>query len=185
MTATADLRLRLDDFIIEMMRTRQERLTLTLLERMLSQLAFREEDLQDHIRFSSRGYTRNLICRTPRFELLLIGWKPGDFTPIHDHAGSLNLVRVHRGILSSREFEVVSSGRPLRTAIRLKSERDLGSGEIASVTEVGIHQLANTSRRNLLTIHLYSPPLREMTVYDPRTGKARQRQLPSLLRNPF
>ena len=62
-----------------------------------------------HLSFSDRTYQRKLLCRTPRFDLLLLCWQPGQSSTIHDHADSLNVTRVYRGVLTSRSFEVRQS----------------------------------------------------------------------------
>ena len=41
----------------------------------------------------------------------------------------------------------------------------------------GIHQLANTSDEDLITVHVYAPPLMELTVYDTESGFVERRPL--------
>ena len=57
-------------------------------------------DLADHVRFSAQGYTRNLVRAGPWYHLLVLCWKNGQRSPIHDHAGSSCAVRVLRGVLT-------------------------------------------------------------------------------------
>src|SRR5438067_1327718 len=46
------------------------------------------EDVADFMRFSERGYTRNLVQGGQWYNLLVLCWKNGQRSPIHDHAGS-------------------------------------------------------------------------------------------------
>ena len=41
----------------------------------------------------------------------------------------------------------------------------------------GIHQLANTSDEDLVTVHVYAPPLSELTVYDTESDMVERRTL--------
>ncbi len=66
------------------------------LDELLPLLASVEVDpgqLAEHIRFSTQGYTRNLVRAGPWYHLLALCWKNGQRSPIHDHAGSSCAVR--------------------------------------------------------------------------------------------
>jgi cysteine dioxygenase len=91
-------------------------------------------------------------------------------TTVHDHAGSLNFIRVQRGELTSSLFEKVTGGSGLAVA----SEERLAAKDHTSVDRPEIHQLANTSRDRLVTVHVYAPPLTQLTVYDVETGGTRR-----------
>src|SRR5687768_734880 len=43
--------------------------------------------LERYLHFASGRYTRNLIHRDDRFELLALCWDEGTFSPIHNHSG--------------------------------------------------------------------------------------------------
>jgi cysteine dioxygenase len=120
-----------------------------------------------NVAFCPETYARNFVCRTPQFELLVLCWEPGQVTTVHDHAGSLNFIRVHRGRLTSRLFAHPDDGR-----LALASEAALTAGGRTSVDRPEIHQLANTSGEQLVTIHVYAPPLTHLTVYDVATGSS-------------
>ena len=57
----------------------------------------------------------------------------------------------------------------------LASEERLQTGALTGVDRAGIHQLANTSQEDLVTVHVYAPPLREVVVYS-TTSPAVERQ---------
>jgi cysteine dioxygenase len=130
--------------------------------------------VRSRIRFCEDHYARNLVCRTPDFELLVLCWKPGQESTIHDHAGSLNVIRIYEGTLTSRFFERVGGGTGVsevggggelpRGPVRLQREEQLDGGH-TGLDRGGIHQLANTSDEALVTVHLYSPPLQDIVVY--------------------
>lgn len=185
MTRAAPGKIGLDDFVLEMMHVSPPDLKLSRLEDLFGRLDLRPEFLDSHIHFARNGYSRNLICRTPRFDMLLLCWKPGDVTTIHDHAGSLNVTRVYRGSMTSRTFEVVDRPAADRRAVRLAQEEELGPGRSSSVDVDGIHQLANTSKDELVTLHVYASPLKEITIYYPGSGRFERATLRYTLEDEF
>lgn len=155
----------------------------------------RRLDLDDalvgaHVRFCDDHYARNLICRTAQFELLVLCWKPGQASTIHDHAGSLNVTRLYLGELTSRRFRRRDGGRGVsqvggtasgelpRGPVELIDEQVIAGSGAATVDRGEIHQLANESGSELITVHLYAPPLTDIVVYsltEPQTEVLRLR----------
>ena len=160
----------LDDFVAEMAHIPSDDLTLDILERLSGDLDVRDDLIRDHVYFSPSCYTRNLVCRTPRFDMLVLCWRPGHVTTIHDHCGSLNVTRVITGTLTARLFVPGDQPAPDRCLVRMSSEELLGPGAFSRVDRTEIHQLANTSEGDLVTLHVYARPLRDILVYDPKTG---------------
>lgn len=156
-------RITLDEFILEMMHTRQTKLSVLI--DLFTRLDLRDSLIEEHVHFCNESYARNLLCRTPRFDMLVICWKPGQHTTIHDHAGSMNVTRVYRGTLTSRIFEVYERPAPGRALIRQNLEENIGKDALSTLDVEGIHQMANTSSEDLVTVHVYSPPLKDITVY--------------------
>jgi cysteine dioxygenase len=160
-------RLGLDDFILKMLSIPSEALGLEQLQEWVATLQLSDDFFDRHLRFGDRTYTRTLVCRTPRFDLLILCWRPGQSSTIHDHADSLNATRVHRGCLTSREFALDSPASHLTLQRETCHER----GELVTVERHAIHQLANTSNENLVTLHVYARPLRTIQVYCPDSGR--------------
>jgi predicted metal-dependent enzyme (double-stranded beta helix superfamily) len=164
-------KLSIDDFILEMMHIPARELTIEALRDFVSRLDLRDEIVEEHIHFCDDTYARNLLCRTPRFDMLVLCWRPGQVTTIHDHAGSLNVTRVFGGRLTSRMFEEYERPGPGRVLVRKAAEEQLDKSALACVDIGEIHQLANTSERDLVTVHVYARPLKDITVYCPTTGE--------------
>ena len=130
-----------------------------------------------HVSFCDDHYARNLVCRTPAFELLVLCWKPDQGSTIHDHAGSLNVTRVYSGDLTSCTFRRRGGGRGVtdvggaatgelpRGPVDLIDERVLAGAGSAAVDRGEIHQLGNESSAGLVTVHFYAPPLMHIVVY--------------------
>jgi len=169
--------LTLDRFIFETSQTGTTRMPLGEFAALAQRLDLDDALVAAHMRFCDDTYARNLICRTPQFELLVLCWKPGQGSTIHDHAGSLNVTRVYSGSLTSRQFRrrcgepgvmevggATAGELPDGPVDVLREEVLAGSG--AAIVDRGeIHQLANDSDRDLVTVHLYAPPLQDIVVY--------------------
>ncbi|MFB2922190.1 cysteine dioxygenase [Aerosakkonema funiforme] len=164
-------RLTLDNFISEMMSIAPQDLQIEQLQDLVGQLDLNDTLLRQHISFSDRTYARKLLCRTSRFDILVLSWHPGQFTTIHDHAGALNVTRVRSGTLTARLFEVYDERSDREKLVRVVDEEQLGRGGLATVDRDRIHQLANTSDEKLVTLHVYAHPLTNINVYCPNSGQ--------------
>ncbi|WP_191056027.1 MULTISPECIES: cysteine dioxygenase family protein [Oscillatoriales] len=164
-------RLTLDNFILEMMSIPPQDLQIEQLQDLVGQLDLNDTLLRQHISFSDRTYARKLLCRTSRFDMLVLSWHPGQFTTIHDHAGALNVTRVRSGTLTARLFEVYDERSDREKLVRVIDEEQLGRGGLATVDRHHIHQLANTSDEKLVTLHVYAHPLASINVYCPNSGQ--------------
>lgn len=88
----------------------------------------------------------------------MIGWTTDQSTRLHDHGGSTGALVVTAGELS----EVLPHDGGLR-------ERALATGEVRTFPIGSVHDVVNRGPRPATSIHVYSPPLTEMTYYDPAT----------------
>jgi cysteine dioxygenase len=123
----------------------------------LEQLDIDPGELAEYVRFSEQGYTRNLVRSGPWYELLVLCWTNGQCSPIHDHAGSSCGVRVLRGVLTETSFAFDPEGR-----FDAVGSRDLAAGTVCGSQDGDLHQVANLQDNDadLVTLHVYSPPLR-------------------------
>jgi cysteine dioxygenase len=119
-------------------------------------------EVDSFIRFSDRGYARNLIRAGKFYHVLALCWKNGQRSPIHDHAGSSCGVRVLRGTLTETFFAYAANGH-----IKATSSRDLPAGAVCASQDTDIHQVSNLQpgSADLVTLHVYSPPLLWMGTY--------------------
>jgi cysteine dioxygenase len=170
--------LTLDQFVLEMGRTPVSDLMHDRFVDLVDRLRLSDELLDERTHFLDGDYARNLVLRTPHFELLVLCWRPGQMSTIHDHAGSLNAIRVRSGELTSRVFRPVTSATPGAGPVELASEDRVRPGEsLIGVDRGGIHQLGNTTDEPLVTVHVYAPPLLALTVYDTDSPVAEKRSL--------
>ncbi len=128
----------------------------------LGELKVSMDDLRPYISFKPGTYARHRVFRNEHIELLVLCWRPGQRTPIHDHNGSYGVVRVWSGVMWETLFEMDA-----RRGLRYKSGRDWTAGGITGADIPDIHQLGNpdVSGQDLITLHLYAPPLGSLNIY--------------------
>ena len=126
------------------------------------------EELCPYIGFKEGNYWRHRVCRNKFVEMLVLCWRPGQRTPIHDHNGSHGGVKICEGML----WETTFAFGPLR-GLEYKSAREHGPGAVTGSDTPDIHQLGNpdVSGQDLITIHVYAPPLGVLHTYKPGSAK--------------
>lgn len=119
-------------------------------------------DVVNHLCFSERQYMRNLMKAGTWYNIVVLCWKNGQRSPIHDHLGSSCGVRVLRGVATETLFDFAPNGQ-----VRALSSRDLPAGSVCGSQDTDMHQVSNLQAGNadLVTLHVYSPPLQQMGTY--------------------
>ncbi|HEV7744235.1 MAG TPA: cysteine dioxygenase family protein [Pyrinomonadaceae bacterium] len=124
--------------------------------------------LQPYAAFKEGNYSRHRVCRNKFVEMLVLCWRPGQRTPIHDHNGSHGGVKVCQGLLWETTFTYDSDA-----GLEYKSARELPHGSVTGSDVPDIHQLGNpdVSGKDLITLHVYAPPLGVLHTYKPGSAK--------------
>ena len=120
------------------------------------------DELLPYSRFKVGNYSRHRVMKNEFVEMLVLCWKPGQRTPIHDHNGSHGAVFVQEGVLWETTFEYDTE-----TGLAYKAHRELRGGGLTGSEVPDIHQLGNpdVSGQDLITIHIYAPPLGVLKTY--------------------
>ena len=136
--------------------------TLADLHSWLHKVEIKDEDLRPYRGFKAGTYARHRVFRSEFAELLVLCWRPGQRTPIHDHNGSFGAVRVCEGVMWETMF-ILDEAQKLRYG----QGREWNRGQVTGADVPDIHQLGNpeVSGQNLITLHLYSPPLGVLNTY--------------------
>jgi mannose-6-phosphate isomerase-like protein (cupin superfamily) len=93
-------------------------------------------------------------------DVWLLSWAPGHGTELHDHGFSAAAFSVVRGRLT--ELRQGADGR-------LRAHRR-GAGSVTTIPAGVVHDVHGAGRSPAVSIHAYSPPLREMNFYDLDAG---------------
>ena len=155
------MKLTLHDFLAELDQ-HHERVPLGVLSSGLRRLQIRYEEIERFAQFSPDRYRRNLMHAGPAYHALVLCWRNGQRSPIHDHRGSSCGVLVVRGAATETRFAMTPHGHVYPTATRTLPE-----GHISAAQDSDIHQLSNLqpAGADLVSLHIYSPPLLVMGQY--------------------
>jgi len=96
----------------------------------------------------------------------LLGWRQGEFTPIHDHGASRAAVKAVHGSVEEVFYHV-------RDGQLITRERVLPEGQKIPVPAPYIHKMGRSTEGASASIHAYDPPLRMMDYYEFSNGELR------------
>lgn len=138
---------------------RHEAIPLAELQAELGNTELVREDFQRVVAFGDTTYRRNLLHEGPAYHALVICWRPGQRSPIHDHSGSSCAVQVLGGIATETAFAQTGQGHVYATA---STDHEVGS--VLGSFDADVHQISNLqpAGHDLVTLHIYSPPLLQM-----------------------
>lgn len=128
------------------------------LKKILINFTFTHDEIKEHLLFpEDLPYGRKCIYRTPNFEVIVMNWKPGRSSNIHDHGESFGCVYAVSGdawnVLYDNDLNYI--GKVL-----------LQNNSIAEVPRGIFHQIENNSDDYAVSLHFYAPPLKGMKVID-------------------
>ena len=153
------------DALVDWLESYDERIPLRELQQRLDDDRLTAASLADYIHFSDQRYARNLVAHGPQFYALVLCWKPGQASPIHDHKGAACGVRVVQGTATETSF------RWQGDRLVEDSVMTLQAGEVCGSFDDDIHQIRNNGDENLVTLHVYSPYLDNINLYEIDSGK--------------
>ena len=138
------------------------------------------QDLSSYLTFNPARYVRNRVHDGPSYQALVLCWRNGQRSPIHNHRGSRCGVKVLRGVATETIFARAPNGLVLPVG-----SHDLPPGHTCASANDDIHQVSNLQAggADLVTLHIYSPPLLRMEVFSLETPAVREWDDP--VNNPF
>ena len=120
------------------------------------------ETITRYFHWSSNFYTRNLIYKDARFELMAICWEKGQVSRVHNHSEQKCWMMVPVGRLRGQNFRVLDIDESTGFCKLEETDQfDLSDCLAAKVElEEPIHQILNLTEFNdrAVSIHIYSKP---------------------------
>lgn len=150
------------DALLDYLDGLQGRPLLSSLSERIQQISLTREDVAGYARFSDQSYQRNLIRAGEWYHLWLMCWRNGQRSPIHDHTGSACAIRVVTGTATITDFNRTANGH-----IKAVGSKDVPAGGLVITSDDDLHQVSNLQdgRADLITLHVYTPPLLRMGTY--------------------
>jgi cysteine dioxygenase len=145
-----------------------------LIRRFLQQTPVDAESLAPYLNWDRQHYTRNLIDRTPLYELMAICWDVGQASSVHNHRDQNCWMAVPIGRLHVENFHLVRQDlhggtcklEPLNTV-----EMNIAQPCAVDPNDP-VHRVVNPKEfdQRAVSLHVYSRPFDTCVVYSPEQG---------------
>ncbi|MBN8236998.1 cysteine dioxygenase family protein [Halobacillus kuroshimensis] len=107
-----------------------------------------------------KPYYRQMIYEDEHVEMIVMNWADIECAP-HDHGESSGWILVMNGETKQTIYKGGSEKLPEPLFTEYKEK-----GRTMFAPKKGIHKMGRSGENDLVTLHLYSPPIRGMKVYD-------------------
>lgn len=124
-------------------------------------------EFEEFCNWSDECYTRNCIIDNEKYQLILLCWKAGQITPIHDHGGEECWVTIVDGQFEETIYKVDENNELSFVKSGIANKNDV----TYMIDFMGFHSLKNISNENSMTLHLYAKPIRSCNSYNEELGK--------------
>jgi len=130
--------------------------------------------LARYLFWDAQHYTRNLIDRTPLYELIAICWDIGQISSIHNHRDQNCWMAVPIGRLMVQNYRVLEQDLKKGTCrLERSDEVEMNREHACAVDPVApVHRVYNPRefRERAVSLHVYSRPFDSCDVYSEEQG---------------
>ena len=118
----------------------------------------KEKVIQD----CSLPYNKVLLFENSTFELVILYWTPGQFCLPHSHGPeSVGFIKVLQGEGINREFS-----NELVNKMKIIKEQKIVENQVVVANKDVIHQMGSSLNKPLISLHLYTPLIKCMQLFD-------------------
>ena len=118
-------------------------------------------DKKKYEHYNDNNYTRNLVYKDKKFEILIVCWGPKSSAPIHGHEGEKCWAKVIEGELTINNYKKLTEN-PLK--LKQISSNICKKGYLDGPAD--IHSVKNISDKNSSSLHIYAKPYKKCDIYD-------------------
>jgi cysteine dioxygenase len=120
------------------------------------------DSISRYLFWNREFYTRNLVYKDERFEMLVICWERGQASAVHDHSDQKCWMTVPVGRLQGQNFKIEEIDES-RSFCKLKETQNFELSDCLAAKvelEEPIHQVLNLAEydERAVSIHIYSKP---------------------------
>jgi cysteine dioxygenase len=167
--------LSIQDFVVELRKFSEKAFvdTRKLLE-FLQHTGVEADTLKPYLTWDRRHYTRNLIDKTPLYELIAICWEEGQVSSVHNHRDQNCWMAVPIGRLMVENFHLVSQDVDRgRSQLTPTDTVEMNPTHPCAVDPADpVHRVVNPKQfgERAVSLHIYSRPFDSCVVYSPEQG---------------
>ena len=132
------------------------------------------ETLEPYLTWNRQHYTRNLIDKTPLYELIAICWDVGQVSSVHNHRDQNCWMAVPIGRLLVENFHLIAQDLEKGCCQLTPSDSvEMNAIHPCAVDPADpVHRVVNSRRfgERAVSLHVYSRPFDSCVVYSPEQG---------------
>jgi predicted metal-dependent enzyme (double-stranded beta helix superfamily) len=132
------------------------------------------DTLVPYLTWDRQHYTRNLIDKTPLYELIAICWEIGQASSVHNHRDQNCWMAVPIGRLLVENYRVISQSLEQgRCQVETADTVEMNPSHPCAVDPLEpVHRVFNPREFNqrAVSLHVYSRPFDSCVVYSPEQG---------------
>jgi cysteine dioxygenase len=132
------------------------------------------DTLKPYLTWDRQHYTRNLIDKTPLYELIAICWETGQVSSVHNHRDQNCWMAVPIGRLMVENFHLVSQDVDRgRSQLTPTDTVEMNPAHPCAVDPADpVHRVVNAKQfgERAVSLHIYSRPFDTCVVYSPEQG---------------
>src|SRR5579863_93229 len=144
------------------------------IHRFLQDNPLNPDSLAPYLTWDRQHYTRNLIDKTPLYELIAICWEVGQASSVHNHRDQNCWMAVPIGRLLVENFHVVHQDIALgKSTIKATETVEMNPAQPCAVDPLEpVHRVFNPREFNqrAVSVHVYSRPFDTCVVYSAEQG---------------
>lgn len=129
------------------------------------------ETLTPYLTWDRQHYTRNLIDKTPLYELIAICWEVGQISSVHNHRDQNCWMSVPIGRLLVENFHLISQDiEHGKSQLTPTDTVEMNATHPCAVDPADpVHRVVNPKRfgERAVSLHIYSRPFDTCVVYSP------------------
>ena len=139
------------------------------------------DTLAPYLNWDRQHYTRNLIDKTPLYELIAICWEVGQASSVHNHQDQNCWMAVPIGKLLVQNYRSVSQDLSMgKCKLEATTTVEMDPTHPCRVDpQEPVHRVLNPREINqrAVSLHIYSRPIDSCVVYSPELGTCGQIKL--------
>jgi cysteine dioxygenase len=151
------------------------------LRRFLEDTPVHPDSLPPYLTWDRQHYTRNLIDKTPLYELVAICWEVGQASSVHNHREQNCWMAVPIGRLLVENFHVVHQDIAVgKCTIEATDTVEMNVSHPCAVDPLApVHRVLNPREfsQRAVSLHVYSRPFNTCVVYSAEQGTCGEIQL--------
>lgn len=141
---------------------------------IIKRINFKVKEINPLCFWDPDNYSRINIERNKNYELTLMCWEQGQYTPIHNHNSQEGWIYVIEGELTEEVYYKGDGSHKLKK----KHINILKPKDTSYINDtIGVHKIFNSNSGRTISVHLHINQLGTVNIYDENTGEISKKNI--------